>query len=290
MQIRDHNGNEFNSLAEMCEYWGISLKAYKYRIEHGWTLKLALETSTNHSCKDHLGKTFSSIKEMLAFYGLARKRYEQRLAYGWSLEKTLTTPVRSRKCSVESSNDKEEVVQLSEISNPKSVPKVYGECVHSDTDIKTVNKYIGITDDKLMYALAVADKCYALSLEYGYEEMFACKMYAVGFIHSIGYAFSESEDDYLDVGAGLLTELGVSELITSAIRNCNKVPAAVTSEWRVLATAIVTLDTNGSYIDIKDKLFDTLDRYGMESAQFSDMYNLCKVLGLIGKGDSAKGI
>lgn len=40
---RDHLGNEFENVEEMCKYWGINKNTYKDRLKRGWTLKETLE-------------------------------------------------------------------------------------------------------------------------------------------------------------------------------------------------------------------------------------------------------
>lgn len=43
---KDHEGNEFFSVKDMTESWGISPKRFFQRIRHGWSLKRALITKT----------------------------------------------------------------------------------------------------------------------------------------------------------------------------------------------------------------------------------------------------
>ena len=38
----DHNGNEFKSLAKMCNYYDIDRKVFRDRLNSGWSLKDAL--------------------------------------------------------------------------------------------------------------------------------------------------------------------------------------------------------------------------------------------------------
>ena len=42
MYFRDHNGNDFRSIAKMCNYYDIDKKVFKSRMDNGWTLKDAL--------------------------------------------------------------------------------------------------------------------------------------------------------------------------------------------------------------------------------------------------------
>ena len=42
VRCHDHLGNTYYSINEMCSYYGINHKLYKYRISHGWSQKAAL--------------------------------------------------------------------------------------------------------------------------------------------------------------------------------------------------------------------------------------------------------
>ena len=45
--VKDHLGNEFNSMAEMCRCYGLSVNTVKNRLKwKNWTLKDVLETPT----------------------------------------------------------------------------------------------------------------------------------------------------------------------------------------------------------------------------------------------------
>ena len=76
--VRDHNGAEFNSIAEMCKYWGISESTYRSRVRKGLSLKEALTkkvttTRTNNTnskvVMDHLGNIFRSEAEKKRYWG-----------------------------------------------------------------------------------------------------------------------------------------------------------------------------------------------------------------------------
>ena len=49
------NGNKrclkeiFDSVTDMCRYWGINLPTYTYRIKKGWSLKNTLTTLPNNT-------------------------------------------------------------------------------------------------------------------------------------------------------------------------------------------------------------------------------------------------
>ena len=53
-------------------------------------------------------------------------------------------------------------------------------------------EYIGITSNRLEHSIAVARKCYTLAkTEYEMSEEEARKMFLMGFIHDMGYEFTD---------------------------------------------------------------------------------------------------
>ena len=41
--VTDHNGNKFDSKKQMCDYYGVGVSLFNYRLKHGWSLEEALE-------------------------------------------------------------------------------------------------------------------------------------------------------------------------------------------------------------------------------------------------------
>lgn len=97
MKVKDHLGNEFSSIEEMRNHYGISKGAYDYRIQHGWSQEKALTTPMTKPVFDHIGNEYASITEMCKHYGISKQLYDVRIKLGWSLSKTLTTPVKNSK-------------------------------------------------------------------------------------------------------------------------------------------------------------------------------------------------
>lgn len=98
IQCKDHLGNQFPTLKDMCNFYNISAGTYKYRIKQGMSVEDALTTDAcSYDTTDHLGNKFASIEKMCEHYGLTRATYRHRIERGWSLEKTLTTPQQQSK-------------------------------------------------------------------------------------------------------------------------------------------------------------------------------------------------
>ena len=103
LQVKDHLGNIYASISEMCRHYKITKSAYSSRIERGWTLEEALTipigerrpntkplSGTAIQVKDHLGKTYDSMTEMCNAYGIALSTYINRINRGFTVEEALT--------------------------------------------------------------------------------------------------------------------------------------------------------------------------------------------------------
>lgn len=96
-KCKDHLGNEFESIRNMCIYWNINENAYYNRIHMNWSLKDTLTTPVGfkfmRKYKDHLGNEFPSENEMCEYWNIQVTSYRNRKKMGWDLEKSLTVPV-----------------------------------------------------------------------------------------------------------------------------------------------------------------------------------------------------
>lgn len=94
VKYTDHLGVEYESKAEMCRAWGITLSAYDSRNSRGLSIEEILTTKKKPSrcveSKDHLGNVYQSRAEMCRAYGVRYTVYLARKAAGWSLESCLT--------------------------------------------------------------------------------------------------------------------------------------------------------------------------------------------------------
>lgn len=97
---KDHQGNVFPSVKEMCRYWGVKPGVYSERINSGWTLEQALtecastDLPANDTCRDHLGVLYANEKEMCEHWKIPFNSYIYRIKTGWSVERALTTPLQ----------------------------------------------------------------------------------------------------------------------------------------------------------------------------------------------------
>ena len=95
----DHLGNTFNSIREMCDYWGITDTTYHFRLKQGYTKEEAL--TGNYISKallsnlpeeertDHLGNVYISISDMCKKYNCDKALFYNRRKLGWSIIEAL---------------------------------------------------------------------------------------------------------------------------------------------------------------------------------------------------------
>ena len=95
MKCKDHEGNEFDSLIDMCEHYGIAIKTFRMRMRYKWTLERALMQPIRYfkKCKDHLGNEFNSELEMCRYWHITLSTFRSRMRCKWTLERALTMPI-----------------------------------------------------------------------------------------------------------------------------------------------------------------------------------------------------
>ena len=94
----DHEGNQFNSMQEMCDHWNIKKSTFMDRRQRGWTLKECLKgrssrISRNGKTKDHLGNVYLSEKAMCDAYGINYSSYCAQKRRGIPLKECLTPKI-----------------------------------------------------------------------------------------------------------------------------------------------------------------------------------------------------
>lgn len=93
VKCKDHEGNVFASLKDMCEHHNVSYALFRYRIRHGASLETALTEPEGYECEDHLGNKFPNKTEMCKFWKISLRTFNSRIKLRWLLEAALTEPV-----------------------------------------------------------------------------------------------------------------------------------------------------------------------------------------------------
>lgn len=88
-QCVDHLGNKFNSINEMCKYWGIDSSLYYSRIKSGLSIKEALTNPVGKTYKGLYGDTYTSLRTLAEAYNMKKSLLQYKLKAGYSLNKAL---------------------------------------------------------------------------------------------------------------------------------------------------------------------------------------------------------
>ena len=67
-----------------------------------------------------------------------------------------------------------------------------------------MDKYIGISEDRLHHIIGVARKAYQLAKSMDCDEDFARKMFMVGWVHDVGYEFSKEQAEHPGISSEML--------------------------------------------------------------------------------------
>jgi len=87
--VKDHLGNTYNSISEMCKHYGIRYQKYCYRKRAGWDIERIL-TMNRKQFRDHLGNKFDSFDDMCKHYNIGVSTVRSRLSSGMSLKDALS--------------------------------------------------------------------------------------------------------------------------------------------------------------------------------------------------------
>lgn len=144
--------------------------------------------------------------------------------------------------------------------------------------------YIGISEDKLHHIIGVARRCYEIAKERGYCESTAQRLFLIGWLHDVGYEFSENFE-----GHPIISNNMISTLIKNgnfAIKNHGRVDIDYSDyELDILNIADLTVDHKGNKCTIEERLKGIEERYGKDTESYKNAEKLAKQLGLIDTGE-----
>lgn len=98
-QVKDHLGQDFESIQAMCNHYGIHRSCYESRLRKGWSKEKALTTNSRLFSKmkvTYKGVTYNSIDDLCELHNISKALVKQRLTKGWTLERALTNDYKKR--------------------------------------------------------------------------------------------------------------------------------------------------------------------------------------------------
>lgn len=162
----------------------------------------------------------------------------------------------------------------------------------NNTDKALSEHYIGISEDRLHHIIGVARKAYQIAKDMGKDEDFCRKCFMLGWIHDVGYEFSEKQSDHPKISSELLHQLvccheiydtPVSLKTNHAISYHGLYPDESLEhnlEWKILTMADMLVDSDGKEVDVMARLDGIKERYGEHSDQYLTACDICYRIGL----------
>jgi HD superfamily phosphodiesterase len=138
--------------------------------------------------------------------------------------------------------------------------------------------YLGIDDNRLKHMRAVGNRAYDLARDlFEWPENKCREMLVLGFLHDIGYMFSEHQSQHAWVGADLLTQLGYKHAYEVRFHGAPK-PPHQTQAMLILNLADMTVDHTGQPVAMSQRVAQIETRYGEDSPQYRDALELVTAL------------
>lgn len=125
-----------------------------------------------------------------------------------------------------------------------------------------MGEYIGISEDRLHHMIGVARKAYSIAEEMGYDEEFCREMFMLGWIHDVGYEFSEDQTDHPKISGEMLESIGASDEAVNAVKRHGSYPDDKNDiRWKILDMADMLIDSKGREVTVSERLLDIRKRY-----------------------------
>lgn len=133
-------------------------------------------------------------------------------------------------------------------------------------------EYIGISDNRMQHIVAVARKCYKLAkTKHGMNETDAQKAFLMGFLHDIGYEFSEKSTEHPAKGIEMLssfTNMEWGQMLFAILTHGKPQQYIGTVYQTILNEADLTIDHIGTEVTMEQRCNEIKDNYGEQSTQY----------------------
>ncbi len=153
----------------------------------------------------------------------------------------------------------------------------------------TNREFIGITEPRMKHIVAVARKCYQIAKAMNLPEDECRRMWMMGYLHDVGFEFSEVPEEHTKIGADMLELIEgfrCSDVWQSIYRHGIHSEGEESTCWKILTMADLHVDSEGKEVTPKERLIDIETRYGKDSERYKEAYLICTQLGLIKPGQN----
>lgn len=146
--------------------------------------------------------------------------------------------------------------------------------------MKNNKQNVGISDDRLKHIMTVARNCYLIAKDKGMNEDECREAFITGFLHDVGYEFSQKPSLHPITAANLLKNIN-SEKVITAIENHGDPNAVQTSLLSVLNEADLKTDSKGNTVTVEERLDDIRSRYDINDDAYKNPKKVAELLKLI---------
>ena len=111
--VTDHLGNKFESITEMCEYWGVPYDRFRNRVAHKWTVEMALTTPFSKRIRrvntrpksgasiEYNGVQYKSVRQLAIALGIDDRYLRYHLDRGMSVDNIIELRKRRDELAVD---------------------------------------------------------------------------------------------------------------------------------------------------------------------------------------------
>lgn len=124
-----------------------------------------------------------------------------------------------------------------------------------------------ISDERLKHSIEVARLMKKMSEDAGWSQEKCEEMFVLGYLHDIGYEFSEQQCDHASVG-GRMLKIQEYKYWQEVFFHGKLNIEYMSEELTILNIADMNIDSKGHNVGIKERLKDIAVRYGEKSKQF----------------------
>lgn len=125
---------------------------------------------------------------------------------------------------------------------------------------------IKITEHRLSHSLAVARLMHDKALELSYNEDYAKEMFTLGYLHDIGYEYTDIKEQHPQIGGEILKKSNYKYWKEVYYHGSTDIYSSF--ELDLLNYADLMINSRGKIVGFEQRLNDLKERYGEQSCQY----------------------
>lgn len=139
---------------------------------------------------------------------------------------------------------------------------------------------MGLDNNRIKHILSVAYKMKRIVEETpGLYDVTPQEAFMIGYLHDVGYVFTDNQIEHEHLGGELLKEMGY-KFWREIYFHGDPMAEYDSKELRLLNAADLTTDRCGNDVTLQERLDDIRNRYGSNSKQYLNAFKLAKKIGI----------